>query len=177
MIGVEQWRASIGLYRPRSHRKLSRTPEERQLAPVSVYHLVGVTMLMLILTEQVLCSILFIMWILVNGHSLLKGGLTRIMTSKKSSQLLVSVCAIGQGVTEAISGCLERSVRAMAILLIMAGDVEENPGPLPPTSASPESMALRHHSASLITAIADPLRLSWKLFSAGMIEKATRGQS
>ena len=30
MIGVEQWRAGIGLYHPRSHRQLSRTPRERQ---------------------------------------------------------------------------------------------------------------------------------------------------
>ena len=174
MIGVEQWRASIGLYHSRSHRQLTRVPGKRQLAPIPCLPPSRITVLVLILTEQFVCSMLFVIWILVNGHSLLKGGLTSIMASKKSSQLLVSVCAIGQAVTEAISGCLERSVRAMAILLIMAGDVEENPGPLPPASASPESRALRHHSASLITAIADPLRLSWKLYSAGILRKPQR---
>ena len=78
---------------------------------------------------------------------------------------------------EAHSGDLERSIRAAAILLIMAGDVEQNPGPLPPASASPESKALRHHFASLVTAITDPLMLSLKLFSIGMIDMATKDKA
>ena len=137
-------------------------------------------MLMLILAKLLVCIVLFIIWIWINGYSLLKGGLTRVMASKKrtsGTQLLVSVCAIGQAISEANSGCLERSVRARAILLIMAGDVEENPGPLPPASASPESRALRHHFASLITAITDPLMLSLKLFSTGIIDMATKDKA
>ena len=41
---------------------------------------------------------------------------------------------------------------------------------------SPESQALRCHSASLITAIADPLDLAWKLFAKEIIEKATKDE-
>ena len=43
-------------------------------------------------------------------------------------------------------------------------------------SASPESRALRRHSASLVTAIADPLVLSWKLFAEEIIEEATKDE-
>ena len=117
---------------------------ERQLAPTPFYHLVVTIPLVLILAKLLVCIVLFVIWIWINGYSLLKGGLTRIMASKKrtsGTQLLVSVCAIGQTVSEANSGCLERSVRARAILLIMAGDVEENPGPIP-ANASPESRNL-----------------------------------
>ena len=40
-------------------------------------------------------------------------------------------------------------------------------------SASPECRALRCHSDSLITAIANPLDLAWKLFAKEIIEEAT----
>ena len=43
-------------------------------------------------------------------------------------------------------------------------------------SASPESVALRCHLASLVTAIADPLELSWKFFAEEIIEEATKDE-
>ena len=133
-----------------------------------------ILVLVLILVTLLAHGPLFIILILSNDYSLHKEGLIAFKSRTSGTQLLVSVCAVGLAIMEKNCGSLERSVRAMAILLIMAGDVEQNPGPLPPASASPESRALRHHSASLITAIADPLRLSWRLFSAGIIEKVTK---
>ena len=41
-------------------------------------------------------------------------------------------------------------------------------------SVSPECKALQTHSASLVTAIANPLRLSWALFAKEVIDEATR---
>ena len=131
MIGVEQWRASIGLYHFRSHHCV---PGKRQLAPIlPIYHLVGVTLLVLILAKLLVCCVLFIIRILVNGYSLLKGGLTRFMAFKKRtsvSQPLVCVCALLIAIMEDACANLERSLVARAILLIMSGDVEQNPGPI-----------------------------------------------
>ena len=71
--------------------------------------------------------------LLVDGYSLFKGGLTCFMAFKKRtsvSQPLVSVCALLIAIMEDACANLERSLVARAILLIMSGDVEQNPGPI-----------------------------------------------
>ena len=60
MIGVKQRKATIGLYHSSSHH---HTPGERQLAhadPPYIYHLIGVTLLVLILAKLLVCCVLFI---------------------------------------------------------------------------------------------------------------------
>ena len=79
------------------------------------------------------------MWIcgpctfMVHTYHLCKRELTRIMAFKKrtsAKQLLVWVCALAVTLIENACCNLERSLEAMAILLIMSGDVEQNPGPI-----------------------------------------------
>ena len=131
MIGIEQWRASIGLYYCGSRKQLTcipakrrlyhsgpcqqpaTIPHKRQLAPTTVYTCL-----------QTLCIALALM-VLVGTLTCSIAGLTAInsrLHGTTANQLLVSGCVH--------SGNLQRSVHARAILLIMAGDVEQNPGPL-----------------------------------------------
>ena len=169
MVGLEQWRASIGLYHSTSgsYRPLVCTLGKRQLSPITVYQLLQTLFTVLALT------------LLLGGLTCITGlTITKNRLQRNScTQLLVLESALVMTGMEAHSGDLERSIRAVAILLIMAGDVEQNPGPLPPVSASPESRALRHHYVSLVTAVADPLMLSLKLFSTGMIDMATKDKA
>ena len=86
-----------------------------------------------------LVQTVFVVWtqgpymLLLNGYSLFKGGLTRFVAFKKrtsATQLLVWVCALAIVIVEDACANLERSLVAMAILLIISGDVEQNPGPI-----------------------------------------------
>ena len=94
---------------------------------------VSTTLIMMILLKLWLVGTYGIQMLLINGYSLLLRVLTCIIAIKKiatAPQLQVCVCALVVTTIEGDCGDLERCLAAMAILLIMAGDVEQNPGPI-----------------------------------------------
>ena len=120
MIGLEEWRAKIGTHHGGLSRVLARTPGNSRLAWIHVSDI------LLILFACLLPSL----W---NGpHTVATVCLRRCENKAGLSRLLcwmtiwtLSVSALSTNVEN-----LERSIAALAILLIISGDVEQNPGPI-----------------------------------------------
>ena len=110
MIGIEEWRARIGTYHGGLSRALARKSGTRQLAWM---------MILAAIFDSLLC---------VTGIFLLtEQSITRCKTS--IGHLLCSMMTTISTLLNSINS-LERSIAALAILLIMSGDVEQNPGPI-----------------------------------------------
>ena len=130
MIDLCQWRASIGFHHAAGSRALARTPGKRRLAGSAqqLAETVAIALASLLVAQ---CQLLF--------DSICHALLIRVLTfvavfDCKLRQTGVSdvVCGgwfLSVSLLQALSGDLERSLSALAILLIMAGDVEQNPGP------------------------------------------------
>ena len=133
MIDLCQWRASIGLHHAAGSRALARTPGKRRLAGSAqqLAETLAIALASLLMGLVAQCQLL----IDAICHSLLIRVLTCVAVFDcKLRQTGVSdvVCGgwfLSVSLLQALSVDLERSLSALAILLIMAGDVEQNPGP------------------------------------------------
>ena len=133
MIDLGQWRASIGIHNAASSRALARIPGKRHLAGSS-QQLAETWAIMLtsLFREQFGQYQLLIDMI---RYTLLIGVLMCIAAfnckhrQTDISDVLYCGWFLSVSLLQMLSGDLERSLSALAILLIMAGDVEQNPGP------------------------------------------------
>ena len=133
MIDLSQWRASIGLHNAASSRSLARIPGKSRLA--------GLTQQLAERWAIMLASLLrerfgryqllidMVCYTLLIGVLMCAAEFNYKLRQTGISDVLHGGWFLSVSLLQVLPGDVERSLSALAILLIMAGDVEQNPGP------------------------------------------------
>ena len=133
MIDLGQWRASIGLHNAASSRALARILGKSHLTGSSQQLAEKFAMMLASLLRERFgqCQLLIdmICYILLIGVLMCVAAFNCKHRQTDISDVLHGGWFLSVSLLQMLPGDMERSLSALAILLIMAGDVEQNPGP------------------------------------------------